>query len=512
MTTQKRENHFRFTENQLNVLETFHRRILKFLLYQLNDEFRIEPHPEVNWTGLGHSLIRVLKQCDERAFEMIIQGVLHAILKAEPPQTNPYSAAAMADAGVTHNKIFEEVLETMRTHNGENGELPMGAKVLGRDDLFATLWNLRILHASDRAKDHTSIIEPAFSYLENEMEAILEDTPDMVARLMTADLCLRPDGQHGMAEACLENLIEGQKESGRWDESPMGLLVDAQVACALLQAAPILGASAAAAGEKWLAAVFDVEGTSELPEFPLMLEESRRALPPDQWIESWLQAALAATTYLSALRPDHNSSAYLLAISITQENMLARAQHMLQIAGPYVPPLEEAQARHRHLPNFWQSAGPYEKSVYLMCGASLSDRQRQVMDMIKQALEKKEFVVRHIFEGGATMLPDPWENAALYMTGCKYGIALFDGMQPGESNDAPPPPAQEIIFQAGFMKGQGARVLVLWDRATVGKDGANIPGVQVPMLGMESMDFDSSQEDLAGLGASIEEWAASLEK
>ena len=200
MTDQKRENHFRFTENQLNVLETFHRRILKFLLYQLDDEFRIEPHPEANWTGLGHSMIRLLKQCDERPFEMIIQGVLHAILKAEPPQTNPYSAAAMADAGVTHNKIFEEVLETMRTHNGENGELPMGAKVLGRDDLFATLWNLRILHVSDRAKDHTSITEPAFTYLENEMEAILEDTPDMVARLMAADLCLRPDGQQYYAD------------------------------------------------------------------------------------------------------------------------------------------------------------------------------------------------------------------------------------------------------------------------------------------------------------------------
>ncbi|MBU0753627.1 MAG: hypothetical protein KJ645_00705, partial [Planctomycetes bacterium] len=171
------------TEGQLNVLETFHRRCLRFLLYQLNDEFRIEPHPQANTASLGLGLIRLLKSSDARVFNMICQGVLHALIKAET-HTNPFVAMAMAEMGMTKNKLFEEVLRQMRDESEKEGLLPSGAKIVGEEGPCTTLWNLALLERAERLSDHTSLAEPGLTYLKEHQQEILEDSPEMAARLL----------------------------------------------------------------------------------------------------------------------------------------------------------------------------------------------------------------------------------------------------------------------------------------------------------------------------------------
>lgn len=511
MSEKTSEHYFSLSEAQISILESYHRRLLRFLLYQLDDEFQFKPVPEANWTGLGCFMIDFLMRSDSRAFAMIAQAMLHAMLRGDS-NMNPFVASAMARSGISKGRIFEEVLDAMRGKEKLEGPIRFGSKILGKGEALATLWNLEILRISGRISDHSSLVEPALAYLIEKVEDVVLESPVSAARLMTTMLDLKPEGGEAVARRCMESIIARQGDGGRWDDSPLGLAVDGEVAGALMEAAPVLGRDAAAAAEKWCVAAFglDFEG-KELPEWPAFFEESRKEDRPDFWMEGWIHAAVAATRCLNDVRPDHNPSAYLLALAVPQDNILVRAQEMLRLAGPYMPPFEEVKTRASYLDAFWGRSAPYDKSVYVMSSTIPSEKRSEVVKAIKDALSKHGLAVRELAEGGMPLLQDPWENAALYMTGCKYGLALFDRL-PADDGGVPegPGPAPEILYQVGFMRGQGSPVLVIWDEVTLEEGGKDIPGVQVPVQGIQPLSFDSNEEGYARLREGVEKWAASL--
>ncbi len=504
------------SEGQLNPLEACFRRILRFLLYQLDDEFRLMPYPESNWPALNCSLISLLKASDDRAFEMINQGMLHSVIKSEA-HLNPYTAAAMTTVGMTKNKLFEEVLEAMRDEADGSGPVTFGSKILGMGPLHATLWNLKLLIDSDRVNDHASLVEPGLEHLEKSTEEIFDATPDIAACTMRVAVML-PGCKNSLplARQCLDNLIERQNENGCWNDDPAGLGIGAVVAGALIDVVPELGDDAAVAASKWIVGAYGLDSDEkETPEWPKAFIECRdKVEQPELWIKSWIDAAIAGARCLSVLRPDHNTPAFLLGMSVPQDNMLVRAQEMIQLAVPYLPPIEKIKQRAALLGQFWGSGAPLEKSVYTMCGADKPPKSRgRIIGAITESLWKHELTGRHLEEGGMAHMPDPWENAALYMTGCRHGIALFES-RPGKGGGegAGSPASPELIFQIGFMRGQGADILILWDKAG-GEDAAGkIPGVVAPINGITAYGFDAGEEGIAGIEQAVEKWAASLVK
>ncbi|MFH1998395.1 MAG: hypothetical protein ABIK28_01890, partial [Planctomycetota bacterium] len=485
-----------------NVLETYHRRHLRFLMYQLNDDFQLRPLPESNCAALGSSLIELLKVSDRRPFTMVIQGVLHAILK-EYTHINPFVAAALADAGMSNNKLFEEVLTYIRDHSEPEGRIPFGSELLGEEGPYTTLFSLNLLKKAKRESDHSSVIEPALEYLQETSEDLLEESPVVAARIMAAAAHFGPEAKKALAEKCLDNLVERLNENNRWDESPLGLGVDAEVVCALLEAAPVLGRKAVATAEKWLTQVFGLDLSGDLPEWPPLFEEIRKNTErPDLWLESLLRATLAAALYLAHERPEHNPAAYLLALSVPQENILVRAEEMIKLASPYLPRLDDVKRRAPQLETFWQSAVPFDQSVFVMCGANPSNEQSNLIKAVAEALWNHKLAGRNLTEGGLAYLSDPWENAALFMTGCRYGIALLEG-----AIESPP---AELVYQVGFMRGQGTPILVLWDQSVQEQKDVKFPGVRSPMKGIEAAAYDSREIGLAGLRDTVEKWAQSL--
>lgn len=503
MSDEKKRMQAGLTEGQLNILETFHRRHLRFLMYQLNDDFQLKPIPESNSAALGSSFIELLKVSDHRPFVMVIQGVLHAMLKDYTHQ-NPFVAAALADAGMSKNKIFEEILQYLRSNAEREGRITFGSEVLGEEGPYTTLFGLNLLKKANRESDHHSIIEPALNYLDDMSEDLLDESPVVVSRIMALAAHFAPEEKLTLANKCLDVLIECQNDNGRWDESPLGLGVDAEVACALIEAAPVLGKKAAEAAEKWLVHAYGLDQTGDLPEWSPLFDEIRKNTErPDLWLESLLRATLAAALYLDSERSENNPAAYLLALSVPQENILVRAEEMIKLASPYLPRLEEVQVRSSQLESFWQSSSvTYEQSVFVMCGSTAGDQQDQMVKAIAETLWKHKLAGRNMAEGGIPYLSDPWENAGLFMTGCRYGIALLEG-----PIETPPP---ELVYQVGFMRGQGSPILVLWDDSVQTEEQVAFPGVRAPMAGIEARPYNSKEEGFAGLCETIETWVDSL--
>jgi len=257
------------SENRLNVLETYHRRCLRFLLYQLDDAFTLKPHPEADSSALGFRLIALLRASDAKPFEMICQGVLHSMLRTDM-HLNPYVAAAMALMGMTRNKLFEEVLRAVRDESEPEGPVLFGAKELGGEGPGTTLWNLELLRTAGRESDHTSVIEPALRHLAAKASQVMEESPALSARLAAAATRFPfPDGgETRLAKKSLEDLLARRRENGRWGEGPEALGMEAETAAALLEAAPVLGSQARSAAEAWLDQVFHLSGEGELPEWP----------------------------------------------------------------------------------------------------------------------------------------------------------------------------------------------------------------------------------------------------
>jgi hypothetical protein len=488
------------TEGQLNVLETFHRRSLRFLLYQLTDEFRLKPHDEANAAALGLYLIQLLRASDRKPFEMICQGILHALV-SEDLHLNPFVAAAMAEMGMTKNKLFEEVLRSMRDDAEREGRIPFGEKLLGEEGPYTTLWSLQILDASGRDKDHFSLVEPAMKFLEVQADKILEDSPAVLACYMRKLLRFGGDAGRALAGKCLDTLLKRQGKTGRWDESPLGLAVDGEVVSILLETAPVLGDKARDAALRWIREVFHLDQDSgDLPEWPPVLEAGRDSDRPDLWIEGLIKATHAASRCLARERPDHNPGAYLLALSVPQDNILVRAEELIKLAGPYLPRLDEVKTRASQLEGFWEGKAPFNQSVFVMCGTVPSHLQNAIIEAMQETLKEQGLDLRYMAENEVPFLADPWDNAALYMTGCRFGVALLEG-----KIDAPP---AELLFQIGFMRGQGAPVLVLWDQALQKEEELAFPGVRTPMTGVEAFGYDSNEQDLASLRKHIEAWAA----
>ncbi|MBU0754484.1 MAG: hypothetical protein KJ645_05055, partial [Planctomycetes bacterium] len=331
-----------------------------------------------------------------------------------------------------------------------------------------------------------------------------EDSPEMAARLLSIYTLLDPKGCKKEAGQCLENLMKRRRENHRWDDSPRGLAVDGEIVCALMDAAPLLGEKACNAAEQWLIAAFDLDHTGDLPDWPPLLEESRSQERPDLWIEGMIHAAYAASKYLAMKRPDHNPGAYLLALSVPQENILVRAEEMLKLAGPYLPPLSKIRTEATSLEVFWQKGGPFLQSVFVMCGTAPSEIQNTLIDTIDATLKEKGLSVRYMADSEVPFHAEPWDNAALYMTGCRYGIALLEG-------EITSPPA-ELLYQTGFMRGQGTPVLVLWDRSLQKEADVAFPGVRAPMTGIDAFGYDPKEDKLTSLCERLNAWADMLLK
>ena len=128
--------------------------------------------------------------------------------------------------------------------------------------------------------------------------------------------------------------------------------------------------------------------------------------------------------------------------------------------------------------------------------------RKAAVDAVMETLASRDYAGRHVLEG-VGYLGDPWENAALYMTGCKSAVVILDGRDGGLgrallSTRFPPGPGRE-----------GTRALGSLDPRR-----RNLPLPPVwpcPWAGLTSIAYDAGEDHLSVLRGGVTDWLNALE-
>lgn len=115
---------------------------------------------------------------------------------------------------------------------------------------------------------------------------------------------------------------------------------------------------------------------------------------------------------------------------------------------------DTSHVRHldEHVKNFLADHPSYDRNVFVMMRFNDSPQLEEVFQTIKDTLAAKGMnAVRASDRDYTTSL---WTNVEVYLTGCKYGIAVFEDIDVRDFNP-------NVALELGYMMGRGKRTLLL---------------------------------------------------
>ncbi len=115
---------------------------------------------------------------------------------------------------------------------------------------------------------------------------------------------------------------------------------------------------------------------------------------------------------------------------------------------------DTSHVRHldEHVKTFLADHPSYDRNVFVMMRFNDSPQLEEVFQTIKDTLAAKGMnAVRASDRDYTTSL---WTNVEVYLTGCKYGIAVFEDIDVRDFNP-------NVALELGYMMGRGKRTLLL---------------------------------------------------
>jgi hypothetical protein len=131
----------------------------------------------------------------------------------------------------------------------------------------------------------------------------------------------------------------------------------------------------------------------------------------------------------------------------------------------------------------------FERNVFIMMRFSDVPAVRQIHASIKAALS--EYGLRGIRADDRDYTGELWSNVEVYLTGCKYGIAVFEDVENANYNP-------NVGLELGYMIGRRKRTLILKDR--------NLPSLHADVLHRLYSAFDMQDID-GSIRREVARWA-----
>ena len=126
---------------------------------------------------------------------------------------------------------------------------------------------------------------------------------------------------------------------------------------------------------------------------------------------------------------------------------------------------------------------------------------QKIVDAIVEELASFGLIGRYAGDRETPYSDHLWDNNEVYMRGCKYGIAIFEGM-PGHT-EAKCGTNHNVLVEAGFMWGKGADVLVV-------RDPNLYSSLPTDLNGILHQTFDQKEEGLVQLRKAVRAWAKDI--
>ncbi len=142
-----------------------------------------------------------------------------------------------------------------------------------------------------------------------------------------------------------------------------------------------------------------------------------------------------------------------------------------------------------YLRTFMADHPMYERNVFIMMRFSDSPAVRQIHSSINAALA--EYGLRGLRADDRDYTGELWSNVEVYLTGCKYGIAVFEDAENANYNP-------NVGLELGYLIGRHKRTLILKDR--------NLPSLHTDVLHRLYSAFDMNDID-ASIRREVGRWA-----
>jgi len=502
------------TEKQIEYLEKYHSDLVKMIIDTLDSEFRLRPNESANWTMLGQHFIELLYQSDPSAFSGLCKGMVGIMRKEVPIELDAFVLASMAEAHETDNKEFNEQLKQLINEQyPSSGLIYFKTGFLGLGDHFSTMWALRLLYLSGKSDQYRDVVDRALNGLNNDYK-VLTKSDDFIGFFLYLLVHLGDQNKHYYEafQKCLDDLVS---EQSKWRNNPQNLRMCGFVAYDLL-AASIERPELIRLVEEWFLKIFDFGEASNGNISKSFSRYAEEAVFPQTWLQGWIRTLIAVGKYLQLRRSDYTPVHAVLSGAVNAQNNLRQSLSRLKryeiheiLHGDLI-----ADVNHMlpSLIEFWKISS-YENSVFVMHSMS----KNMVMDAILNTIidELKGVGLAGRYNGDRTYLDGVWENNMLYMRGCKYGIVVFERLT--RDGKLPHGPNHNVLVELGFMKGISARILLLYDIATMKKKiegSSDLPpeGVDLPAViqGTIWENFSSEEIDLKQLRFAIKKWASEI--
>ncbi len=108
----------------------------------------------------------------------------------------------------------------------------------------------------------------------------------------------------------------------------------------------------------------------------------------------------------------------------------------------------------RYLDLFAADHPHYDTNVFVMMRFREDPHYHQIFGVLRQALAEHGLRALRVDQKGYVDDDDLWDNIAVYMMGCKYGIAVFEDFDDRDFNP-------NVAIEYGFMRALNKRVLTL---------------------------------------------------
>lgn len=492
------------SEKQVDSLEIHHSHLTLQMFQLLDSNFRVFPENNSNWLMLGQHFIELLQISDPNAFQTTCNSIVESMMEAVHA-TDPFVAASIAEAGLTKSKQFEENILAVFLKQNSFGLFPFATGFLNLGDPFSTLWALRLVALAGVQDDYKEKIEKAVSGLKQGL-ADLEKVADFSGFLLYVLIMLGRDNliDKELIESTIQHLL--YKDQG-WLEVNQNLRQGGFVAYDLMFASDI-NLECMRVAEGWLEKAFELQ--DQLPRgTPKPFTSSQKHhdydVPSDVWIQGYLRSLCASALYLRLRRPSYSSASFIVSNGVRVFNQFKELGNYYIKTKDYLPMIERIEELTPQLNEFWDNEPEsFSKSVFISRwmgsrgdGSEPNPIALEIANAIKEELEAFGFKGRFAGDKVEPYSKHLWDNNEVYMRGCKYGIAIFEGM-PGNV-DVKCGTNHNVLVETGFMWGKGAEVLIL-------RDPHEYSVLPTDLQGILHRDFDQKELGLIKLREAVREW------
>lgn len=170
--------------------------------------------------------------------------------------------------------------------------------------------------------------------------------------------------------------------------------------------------------------------------------------------------------------PDSSSRAKLIGVAAAEHVKEIETMHNLNKLG------DISHVRHldHSLRQFLEDHPQPDRNVFVMMRFNNTDQMKQVYESLKSALAARGMHAVRADDRDYT--GELWSNIEVYLTGCQYGIAVFEDVDQRDYNP-------NVSLELGYLMGRGKRTLLLKEKRL-----PNLPSDVVHRLYKEFDIFD----------------------